>query len=348
MKNLIVHYDPNFTTKLEDIPIPEYGQGEVLIKVSVAGSNPKDWKHPMPNYFNVHVNQGDDCAGIVEAVGSKVRNFKPGDRVAGFHQMDTPRGTYADYTVCPEHTVFHIPDSMGDEEAATIPLAAYTAAVGLWRNLKLPTPFDRVDEQAKIEKTPLIINGASGAVGTFALKLAGMNKSIAPIIGIAGSNAAFAQENGADIILDYRSPSIKDDITNALGGKKIHHAFDATNSTASTKYLLPNLSPEGRYTCTTGISPEQRSVLDQWGGWAEQIWVGSIHDDKPAGGVLFGAVMTKILEVMVNEGKLKGHPYEVVKGGLHGVLDALIKLRAGKNGNKKYVTRIADTGEVMS
>jgi NADPH2:quinone reductase len=99
-----------------------YGPNEILIKVHVAGSNPKDWKHPMPNYFDVKVNQGDDCGGIVSEVGSEVKNFRPGDRVAGFHEMDTPRGTYAEYTVCPEHTVFHIPETMSFEEASTIPL----------------------------------------------------------------------------------------------------------------------------------------------------------------------------------------------------------------------------------
>jgi NADPH:quinone reductase-like Zn-dependent oxidoreductase len=72
---------------------------------------------------NVKLNQGDDVGGIVEAVGAKVKNFRKGDRVAGFHEMDTPRGTYAEYTVCPAHTVFHIPSSMSFEEAATIPLA---------------------------------------------------------------------------------------------------------------------------------------------------------------------------------------------------------------------------------
>jgi NADPH2:quinone reductase len=77
----------------------EYGPNEVLVRVVVAASNPKDWKHPMPNYFNVKVNQGDDCSGYVEAVGNKVKNFKKGDKVAGFHEMDTPRGTYAEFAV---------------------------------------------------------------------------------------------------------------------------------------------------------------------------------------------------------------------------------------------------------
>lgn len=66
MKNLIVFYDDELRlrTELQDIPVPtNLKPHEVLIKVEVAGSNPKDWKHPLPAYFNVKINQGDDCAG---------------------------------------------------------------------------------------------------------------------------------------------------------------------------------------------------------------------------------------------------------------------------------------------
>ena len=66
MKNLIAFYDEqkNFQTQLEDIAVPvDLKPHEVLIKVTVAGSNPKDLKHPHPNYLNNKLNQGDDCAG---------------------------------------------------------------------------------------------------------------------------------------------------------------------------------------------------------------------------------------------------------------------------------------------
>ncbi len=67
MKNLIVGYfdDPTaLRTELQDIPVPkDLKPFEILIKVEVAGSNPKDWKHPLPAYFNININQGDDCAG---------------------------------------------------------------------------------------------------------------------------------------------------------------------------------------------------------------------------------------------------------------------------------------------
>jgi NADPH:quinone reductase-like Zn-dependent oxidoreductase len=358
MKNLLVYYDPDLTTKIEDVPIPDIGPHEILIKVVAAGMNPKDWKHPMPQYFNSRLNQGDDVAGVVERFGDEVKGFKSGERVAGFHRMGTPRGTYAEYCVCPEWTVFHVPDSMSFEEAATLPLAAYTAAVGLYRNLKLPMPFERTDSRAATERSTLVINGASGAVGTFALKLAKLNPNISPVIAIAGTNAEFVKSNGADVVLDYRSPTIVSDLQTALGGKKINHVLDTANSVNSMAYLLPILdSNTGRYTCTTSVGAsisikgqekgEQQVLLEMWKGWWEQVWVGSVHDDNPAGGKLFGAIISRIIEIEIDSGKFKGHPYEVVQGGLNGVLEALKRLRDRRNGNKKYVVRIADTESLV-
>lgn len=353
MKNLIVYYDPDLTTSIEDVPIPDYGPHEILIKVVATGMNPKDWKHPMPQYFNSRINQGDDVAGIVEGFGHEVKGFKFGDRVAGFHQMGTLRGGYAEYCVCPEWTVFHIPDTMGFEEAATIPLAAYTAAVGLYRNLRLPLPFERADERAGVEKEALVINGASGAVGSFALKFAQLS-NMGPIIAIAGANADFVKENGADIVLNYRSPTIRRDLEYALQGRRLRYAIDCANTVTSLNYILPNLdSRVGRYTCTTSVGAgisvkskekgEQQMILELWEGWWQQIWVGSVHEDNPAGGNMFAAVISKVMEMEMERRNFTGHPYEVVPGGLNGVLDGLKRLRDGKNGNKKYVVRIADT-----
>jgi len=349
MKSLLVFYDPDLTTELEDIPIPEYGDDEVLIQVVAAGSNPKDWKHPMPNYFNVKLNQGDDAAGIVSAVGARVTGIRPGDRVAAFHVMDTPRGSYAEYAVAPANTVFHIPESLSFEEAATIPLAAYTAAVGLFRNLRLPLPFERSDASgvkgtAIEEKIPLVINGASSAVGAFAVKLAKLSPSIGPIIGVAGGSQEYARKIGVDVIVDYRGADVTSEIRKALGGRKLYHVFDATNSAASVDYLVPVLEGQGsRYTSTTGMPKEADQKVTDAGIWNERIWVGSIHEDKLAGGKLFGRVISVVLEEAIKSGDFSGQPYEIVKGGLTGVKDALVQLRDRKGGNTKFVTRIADT-----
>jgi NADPH2:quinone reductase len=122
------------------IPLP--GAKQVLIKVIVSGCNPKDWKVPelAANYPNVDdgtfmgkskagINQGDDIAGVVEAVGKDVIEFKvcksldkiyahvanickKGDFVAAFHEMGAPGGSYAEYALAWDWTTFHVPDTM--------------------------------------------------------------------------------------------------------------------------------------------------------------------------------------------------------------------------------------------
>lgn len=295
-------------------------------------------------------------AGTVAAVGSSVMGFAAGDRVAGFHVMDTLNGTYAEYAICPFQTVIHLPDSMSDEEAATIPLAMFTAAVGLYRNLQLPAPWERSDAHAGRSKTPLVVNAASSAVGSFAIKLAKLNPLIGPIIATAGSSMDHVRALGVDAIVDYRSKTVAEEIKKAANGVPINHVFDAANSAASVHYACEVLTPDsGRYTSTLPVSPdpysdpegEAEKDLKAIGVWHEMINVGDVHDWATAGGSLFGAVMSKAIERALAEGSLSGQPYEIVENGLEGVQAALIELRDRKRGgNAKFVARIADTPEL--
>ncbi len=82
-------------------------------------------------------NERDDIAGFVHKVGSNVTEFHLGDRIAAFHVMWTPDGSYAEYAPSPAHTAFHIPNTTSFEEAAAISLAAVAAAVGLYIRLGL-------------------------------------------------------------------------------------------------------------------------------------------------------------------------------------------------------------------
>ena len=90
-----------------DSPIPTPEPDQVVTKVVVSGSNPKDWK--MPDFTVKSFNTGDDIAGVVYSVGSNVVEFKRGDRVAALHQMRAPGGSYAEYAVSWDHTTFHLP-----------------------------------------------------------------------------------------------------------------------------------------------------------------------------------------------------------------------------------------------
>jgi NADPH2:quinone reductase len=114
MKEALV--SPLLVVEIIDTPIPKPKPGEVIIQVICAGCNPKDWKYPV--YSEVTANSGDDVAGIISEVGEEVVEFRPGDRVAAFHQMRTSGGAFAEYAIAPATTTFHIPDRTTFEEVS--------------------------------------------------------------------------------------------------------------------------------------------------------------------------------------------------------------------------------------
>jgi hypothetical protein len=111
MKEAIVAKGPKVT--IHDVPIPKPNADQILIKVIYSGSNPKDWKRPQ---IGEPHNSGDDIAGIVEAVGENVVEFKKGDRVAAFHEMMAPSGSFAEYALAWDYTTFHLPKKTSFEE----------------------------------------------------------------------------------------------------------------------------------------------------------------------------------------------------------------------------------------
>jgi NADPH2:quinone reductase len=112
MREVIVAAGPHVT--IIESPIPTPASNQVLIKVVVSGSNPKDWKRP--EWFQNPHNSGDDIAGIVEAVADDVTDFRKGDRVAALHELMTPGGSYAEYALAPQYTCFHLPRNISFAE----------------------------------------------------------------------------------------------------------------------------------------------------------------------------------------------------------------------------------------
>lgn len=110
---------------IHNVPIPEPNADQVLIRVIYSGSNPKDWK--TVNYKGPH-NSGDDIAGIVEAVGENVVEFKKGDRVAAFHEMMTAHGSFAEYAIAWAHTTFHLPKKASFEEVCIHKISRFRSA----------------------------------------------------------------------------------------------------------------------------------------------------------------------------------------------------------------------------
>jgi NADPH:quinone reductase-like Zn-dependent oxidoreductase len=181
--------------RLEDVPKPEAKDGEVLVRVHAAAINPLDWHllrgmpyivRPTSGWLKPKRNiPGIDVAGVIEAVGHDVTEFQPGDEVFGEKSR-----ACAEYVAGPAKLFMHKPANLTLEQAAAVPVAAATALQAL-------------RDKGKIQAgQKVLINGASGGVGTFAVQLA---KSFgAEVTGVCSTpNVELVRSLGADHVIDY-------------------------------------------------------------------------------------------------------------------------------------------------
>jgi NADPH:quinone reductase-like Zn-dependent oxidoreductase len=202
--------------KCEEIEKPTAGDNEVLIKVRAASVNPYDWHFMRGTPYAVRIpaglrkpkvtRLGADVAGQVEAVGRNVTQFKPGDAVFG-----TCRGAFAEYACTSEAALVMKPSNVTFEQAASVPIAAFTALQGL-RDKGHIQPGQKV-----------LINGAAGGVGTFAVQIA---KSYgAEVTGVCSTrNVDMVRSIGADRVIDYT----QEDFTKS--GQRYDLLFDAVGN----------------------------------------------------------------------------------------------------------------------
>jgi NADPH:quinone reductase-like Zn-dependent oxidoreductase len=177
----------------EEIEKPVPNDREVLIKIHAAAVNPLD-VHMLkggPAIFRLLFGRGKlkrpgvDCAGVVEAIGPAVTEFKVGDAVFG-----TCRGAFAEYALAPQSSLALKPENVAFEDAAACPVAALTALQGLRKHGKIQ-PGQNV-----------LINGASGGVGTFAVQLAKIfGAHVAAVC--SARNRDLVRSLGADRFIDY-------------------------------------------------------------------------------------------------------------------------------------------------
>lgn len=222
--------------RCEEIAKPVPGENEVLIKVHAASVNPLDWKLMKGGPYLVRLLQGlgkpkikrpgVDVAGQVEAVGGNVTRFKPGDEVFG-----TCLGAFAEYAA--STSVFGVksalaikPDNVTYEQAASAPVAALTALQGL-RDKGRIQPGQRV-----------LINGAAGGVGTFAVQIA--KQFGANVTGVCSTrNVDMVRSIGADRVIDYT----QEDFTKS--GQRYDLFFDCVDN-HSLSECRRVLNPHGK------------------------------------------------------------------------------------------------------
>ena len=196
MKAVVRHaYGPADVLRLEDVPRPVPGDDQVLVRVRAAAVNPLDVHYMLGTPYLVRLDAGlfepenpqlgVDVAGVVEAVGRSVTRFKPGDEVFG-HRF----GAFAEYAAVRERSLAQKPANVTFEQAAAVPVAAVTALQGLRDKGRL-RPGQKV-----------LVNGASGGVGTFAVQIA---KALgAEVTGVCSTrNVELVRSLGADHVVDY-------------------------------------------------------------------------------------------------------------------------------------------------
>lgn len=187
-----------------DQPDPEPGTTEVLVKVAAVAVNPIDTyirsgAVALPIEFPYII--GCDLAGTVEACGSEVTRFKPGDRVWGSNQsLFGRKGTFAEYAAVDQDWLYPTPDNQSDAEAAAGALVGITAHLGI-----------ALHGQLQLGET-LLVNGGTGGVGSSVVQLA--KAAGARVITTAGTPEKLeaCKQLGADLALDYHSESLDDDI----------------------------------------------------------------------------------------------------------------------------------------
>jgi NADPH:quinone reductase-like Zn-dependent oxidoreductase len=229
--------------ELRELDEPAVSEHEVLVRVRAAAVNAYDW-HVMrgdPYLARLAIGlrrpkapiRGRDFAGRVEAVGREVTRFKPGDEVYG--DLGTADGAFADYVSAPEDQVESKPSTLTFEQAAAAPLAGVTALMGL-REVGRVQPGQRV-----------LVNGASGGVGTFAVQLA--RAFGAEVTGVCSTrNLDLVRSLGADQVVDYT----REDFT--LEGRRQDLVLDLVGN-RSLADLRRALTPGGRWSSPAGGCP---------------------------------------------------------------------------------------------
>ncbi|VVJ21915.1 putative zinc-binding oxidoreductase [Amycolatopsis camponoti] len=202
--------------RYEDVPVPEAGPGEVLIRVHAAGLNPPDWyaREGMPDVpaelkppMELPLIPGTDVSGVVAAVGAGVDGFAAGDEVFGLLRFPAvlQSDAYAEYVTAPASDLARKPAAVDHVHAAALAMSGLTA----WQFLielghDHPSPFQKAQHRpmALDSGKTVLVNGAAGGVGHLALQLAKWQG--ARVIAVAsGAHQDFLRELGADEVIDY-------------------------------------------------------------------------------------------------------------------------------------------------
>ncbi len=226
-----------------DLPTPVPNSKEVLVKVGAVAVNPIDTyirsgmvALPIEMPYVV----GSDFAGTVEAVGSEVSRFKPGDRVWGSNQGFPPRqGSFAEFVCTRAEWIYPTPDDVSDTDAAATSLVGITAHLGLFRWAKLSAG------------DVVFVNGGTGGVGSMVVQMS--RAAGASVIATVGSKekAEICQRWGADLVLNYKIDDVDSGLMEFTKGEGVHLWFETQRDPDFVR-AVPLIRPRGRMVVMAG------------------------------------------------------------------------------------------------
>ncbi|MDA1739491.1 NADP-dependent oxidoreductase [Bacillus cereus] len=227
MKAMIIDKYGKVPMRMAEVPIPEINEHEVLAEIYAASINPidfkiRDGKVKMLLKYEMPLILGNDFAGVIIKVGSKVTRFKVGDEIYA-RPRKNKIGTFAEYIAIHEDDIALKPKNLSFEEAASIPLVSLTSYQALHDIMHLQ----------KDQK--ILIHAGSGGVGTFAIQLAKiMGATVTTTASEAGAN--LVKSLGADEIINYKTEKFEDMLTNydavfdTIGGTTLEKSFNIIKS----------------------------------------------------------------------------------------------------------------------
>ncbi|KAG1775967.1 chaperonin 10-like protein [Suillus placidus] len=329
-----------FAVGLHSIPKP--GKDELLIQVFSAALNPIDYKIQERGGFvkNYPAVLGEDIAGMVNEVGEGVHNFVKGDRVFTHGQFSNDRSAFQQFTLGVADFTAKIPDNLGYDDAATIPLALDTASTGLYNSNKYGlglTPPWAKNGMGMYSGTPIVILGGASAVGSYAIQLARLS-GFSPIITTASpSHKEHLESLGATYVFNRDLPAdeLKTLVSNSTSGP-IKYVYDAISLPETQQVGWSLLGEKGCMVLTLPASVKEEEGKER----TTIMTFGSPHADenKPLCRESW-AILSKWLEA----GTIKPHRYEVLPNGLEGIIEGLERMKKGQVHGEKLVAHPQDT-----
>ncbi|KAG1814079.1 chaperonin 10-like protein [Suillus variegatus] len=328
-----------FAVGLNSTPKPR--KDEVLIKVYSVALNPIDYKVQETGMFVQHYPAvlGEDIAGTVDEVGEGVLNFAKGDRVFTHGQFSNDQAGFQQFALGATDLTAKIPDNLGYDDAATIPLALDTASTGLYSKtygFGLTPPWVK-GGIGMYSGTPIVVLGGASAVGSYVIQLARLS-GFSPIITTASpAHEVYLKSLGATHVLNRHLPA--DVVKAAINGftkEPIKYVYDAISLPETQQIGWSILDAKG---CLVLTLPPV--VQEDAGKERKAIRTfGSPH-------VTENKELCKgswaILSQWLEAGTIKPLRYEVLPDGLEGIIGGLEQMKAAKVSGKKLVAHPQDT-----